>query len=716
MHAATPYDLIGGRPPADRGEIVVTSGAIAARSPTAEIGTAVELVTPAGASSYTVVGLVAPGDGRRREEPVFLHDGEAAELAPAVDAFAVWPASAAAAVEDLVTGSYPGVAVLSGEQRAGIDQDPQALAAVGAVILLSFMLATVAFVVVYSVATTFSMSVALRRRELGLLRATGATPRQVRRLVLREALVLTTAAAGLGGVASLAVGPALGTWLVRNQLVPSLHVAPRLEAIAIAVAGVQLAAIAGAWVAARRASRVRPAEALSEAVVDRNVMSPLRWLVAVPSLAGAAALASAGVSNDLEAQLALAMGQALLAITGLAMISPVIVPRLVVLASWPLSGAGRGMALLVGRHARAGVRRTTAMASPALVAVGLALSLIAVVRTIEASEQAARQEALAPGALVATAGSGALSAADVEALAAVPGARVGAVLEARGHLVAVGLREVQIGEVQIAGIDRSTVELAARWEVIDGDLGQLVGSAVALGELVALNLSAGVGDQVGVVLPDGTRQDLPVVAVVANGLDSNGLFVPRSLLAGHAGPRVATEIFVAADGEAAAAISAVAASRGLDVSDNATRRLLDVTDSSHLNRLALIAILGVAVAYVGLAIVASAAVLTVSRAGELASIRLAGATRRDTVVLAGAETLAAFATGALLGVGAAAVPILGVARSLGSLTGPTSMSVPWMLTAGLVLAGATLAVTSSTLVAWRSQQRPPHEATVGRLT
>jgi putative ABC transport system permease protein len=83
-------------------------------------------------------------------------------------------------------------------------------------------------------------------------------------------LVLTTAAAGLGGVASLAVGPALGTWLVRNQLVPpGLHVAPRLEAIALAVVGVQLAAIAGAWVAARRASRVRPADALSEAVVDR---------------------------------------------------------------------------------------------------------------------------------------------------------------------------------------------------------------------------------------------------------------------------------------------------------------------------------------------------------------------------------------------------------------------------------------------------------------
>jgi putative ABC transport system permease protein len=334
------------------------------------------------------------------------------------------------------------------------------------------------------------------------------------------------------------------------------------------------------------------------------------------------------------------------------MISPLVAPRLVALATWPLSLGGRATALLVGRHARAGVRRTTALASPALVAMGLTLSLVAVIRTVDASEQVARREAVASDAVVVTAGDAGLSAADVEALTAVPGTRVGAVLEASGHLVDEGLLSVQLD-----GIDGAATELSARSPVIDGDLGRLQGSTVALGELVARSIDAGVGDRVDVALPDGTRLDLPVVAVVANGLGREGLYVPRSLLVGHAGPSVATDVFVAADdGPAAEALSATAAARGLDVSPEATRRRLDVTDSSHLNRLALIAILGAAIAYVAIAIASSAAVLTVSRAGELAAVRLAGATRREVVVLAGIEALAAFATGALLGVAGSTRP------------------------------------------------------------
>jgi putative ABC transport system permease protein len=137
---------------------------------------------------------------------------------------------------------------------------------------------------------------------------------------------------------------------------------------------------------------------------------------------------------------------------------------------------------------------------------------------------------------------------------------------------------------------------------------------------------------------------------------------------------------------------------------------------SYLNRLALIAILGVAIAYVSLAIASSAAVLSVSRAGELAAVRLAGATRREVVVLAGIETLLALATGALLGVGAAMVPIAGMARSLASLAGPTQVSVPWSLVTGLALAGGAVAVVASTAAAWWSQHRPPHELAHSRLT
>src|SRR5262249_3194460 len=80
-----------------------------------------------------------------------------------------------------------------------------------------------------------------------LLRALGATPRQVRKLVLREALLLALAAAGAGALASVAGAPLLGRWVAGRGLAPhDMSVPPSLKAIALGAAFMLAAGGSGA--------------------------------------------------------------------------------------------------------------------------------------------------------------------------------------------------------------------------------------------------------------------------------------------------------------------------------------------------------------------------------------------------------------------------------------------------------------------------------------
>src|SRR4051812_9003538 len=61
------------------------------------------------------------------------------------------------------------------------------------------------FVGIFVVGGTYAFSVDQRRRELALLRAVGATPRQVRRLIVSETLLVSVAASAVGCVLAVPV-------------------------------------------------------------------------------------------------------------------------------------------------------------------------------------------------------------------------------------------------------------------------------------------------------------------------------------------------------------------------------------------------------------------------------------------------------------------------------------------------------------------------------
>ena len=128
---------------------------------------------------------------------------------------------------------------------------------------------------------TLSMTVAERAREVGLLRAAGATRRQVNGLVLVQGLIIGLA----GGILGIAFGAGLAAvvaWYLRAADVVPIDgpmITPAAVALALAVG--TIVTLAAALEPADRAGRIPPVEALRPAGVGRTVRARLRWLVVV---------------------------------------------------------------------------------------------------------------------------------------------------------------------------------------------------------------------------------------------------------------------------------------------------------------------------------------------------------------------------------------------------------------------------------------------------
>ena len=146
-----------------------------------------------------------------------------------------------------------------------------------------------AFVAIFVVASTFAFSVQQRHRELALFRAIGSTPRQVRRMVAGEAFVISLLAVAAAVPLSVLFAFGERSLFARVHMLPAdLDIVvgwmPFAGALVVAVVTTQLAAFASA----RRASRIRPIDALRESAVQRR---PVSW---IRGLAGLAVLAAGG--------------------------------------------------------------------------------------------------------------------------------------------------------------------------------------------------------------------------------------------------------------------------------------------------------------------------------------------------------------------------------------------------------------------------------------
>ena len=219
---------------------------------------------------------------------------------------------------------------------------------------------------------TLSMTVAERAREVGLLRAAGATRRQVNGLILIQALLIGVAGSALGVVLGGGLAGLVAVYLRNAAIVPiDGPVIGPLAAAAAVVVGT-IVTLAAAIEPAIRAGRIPPIEALRPFGIERAVRARLRWLVVVFAVVAAVGAAlwpfAAGAAAASGLVRWLAVYAILLAAT---VLTPVLLGPLGRIAALPFRLVAPG-AVRLTRGALVRDRSRTTLAVGALT-VGLAM-------------------------------------------------------------------------------------------------------------------------------------------------------------------------------------------------------------------------------------------------------------------------------------------------------------------------------------------------------
>jgi len=271
--ALAPYRLTAGRAPRT-GQVVLDQRLAGSAKP----GDRVTVTVSGEPQTFTLAGIASAQ--REVDVPsVFFADADAERISPAPDAIGVFPAPGVSARELVRRLELPdGVSAYIGDDR-GVAEYTGIATSLPLIIMSGVFGGMVAVVMALVVSATIGLSVRQRRRELALLRASGATPRQVRRMVVTETMVVGV----LGLVLGLLCGRVAGDWifgmLTGNGIVPSqlrFDQGPLPFAGAALLTFVVLRTTVG--FAAGRAARIRPIQALAEAAVPAGVLGRPRLI------------------------------------------------------------------------------------------------------------------------------------------------------------------------------------------------------------------------------------------------------------------------------------------------------------------------------------------------------------------------------------------------------------------------------------------------------
>ncbi|MFI7487957.1 FtsX-like permease family protein [Micromonospora echinaurantiaca] len=673
-----------GAPPRHPGEVVVDA-ALGLRP-----GDPVTLLTASGPQAYRVTGLLdAPG--------VHVADEVAATLAPGVGVIGLVlapgadPDRVAAAARGVVAGDGR---VLTGDERGRLEPRADARTRWIGLQVLTATAALAGFVTIFVVAAAFAYAVAQRRRELALLRAVGATPRQVRRMLYRYALVVGAGGAVVGLLVGAALAPAVGRLLVDVGFEPATFRLryTRWPVVVSLVAGPVIALLA-VWTASRRAARVRPLAALRESAVEQRPIGRLRaaaggLLVAAGAVLGLATATSAdaqeGASSALLAVMAL--------VTGAAALAPVFVGPLVRLLHPPVRRRGGAIGLLVRAGASTATRRTASTAAPVLLTVAFAVLVSGMVQTSTAGYAAGRLSVVNAGWVLLP--DRAPGLAD-PAVAAAGGASVlPTTVFVTGDPPTDGIRPLTALGVEPAAFATANRALT----VLAGSLSDLRGDdAVVLSASAAGATAALPARPFPVVFADGERVPLRVVAVVTDDSLPGDLLLPRAAVRAHDPSALTSAVYLTAPVDPPAGARVVDVATWAAAADQAEDRL--VWSATLL-------LIAVTAGYGGIAVVNTLLAAAAGRAADLRLIRLAGATRRQVLRLVAAESALVVALGALLGGAVAFAGLVSIRAGLAEQAGaPVDLVVPWPVVGGVVGLCLLLALAASVVSAWRLLRR-----------
>jgi putative ABC transport system permease protein len=694
--ALTPYTLAAGWPPARASQVVVDS-----RLATADhmvIGQQLRVVTPGGTRAFSISGIAAAkGTGDAGQSALFFTDSAASDLAGtqgkvnAVGVLAAPGVSEGTLVARLRAQLPPELTVLDrGHADAADAGDPRAAQRADAIGFLATMGAFAGIVAVFVISSTSAFEVAQRRREIALMRLVGATAGQVRRMIAGEALAAAIIGGAIGCAAGLPLAVPIARALVRAGVTPdgfhaSISWIPLLAAFGTGLLVCEIAVATAAW----RAGQIRPAESLREALLEPRGLGPVRWLLGLLAVGGAAALIVTVPVGG-----ALAAPAALLAGIGVALLAPLVLGFPAAALSYPLRTVGGAPGLLASTAITANRRRAGAIAAPIALVVALAGTQAIIDATTRATLQETTAERVhAPYVLVARAGDG-LPAATVQLARKLPGVTAAAgIVPTTVFLLDPGLDNYGSGW-PAAGLDPPTAPGGLDLDVLAGSLASLHGDTIAVSSELAAHRNLQVGAILTARLADLTWRQLRVGAIFRHALGLGDVILPMPLAQAHAAVKLDSAIFVTGPPAIRAELGAMTAVVPTAAVLSRAQYLSTVQAAAQASAWPAWLLIGLIIAFAAVSMVNTAVMATVGRQRELTLVRLTGATSRQAHQAITWEALITTMTGA--GAGAAIARL--AARTPG--TGPAwHLTVPPALFAGILAAAAALGMTGSLLPA-----------------
>lgn len=530
---------------------------------------------------------------------------------------------------------------------------------------------------------TVGLSVQQRHRDIALLRAIAATPRQVRQMILIEALMVAALADATGVWAGLAAAGWLRGQFVSQGFVPAsfgLHVS-WLPPV-VAGAGMAIVAVVAGWIAGLRASRIRPVEALAEASVERRgrLADVVRASLGLIALAGGIVLG--GVATHLTASAAAGTAIGLVAdlVIAAALLAPWLTRIVVAVCAAGLRRLGVPGRLAAANLA-ASARRLSPVVSALVLAVALGGSLWFLQTSIQHTTLQQSRAGLLADQVISTAGPG-LPADVAQAARHLPG-----VASAAG-IIRSTLFDNQGDELTAEGADAPALADTLNLGTVSGSLNSLRGDTAAVDTVTASDLHLRAGSTFRGWFGDGAPVTLRVVAIYRRGLGFANLTLPAALLQPHTATGLDNLVLVADSRGTDHASVFAALTRAMHRLDPAAgvvtssdyqaavnAQIAQNTWTIHVSVIVLLV-------YVVIAALNTLAMAALARRAELGILRLAGATRSQLLRMVRIEQAVLLGLALVIGGAVAAVTLVPMVKGTTGSAAPYIPAYGWLAVIG----------------------------------
>jgi putative ABC transport system permease protein len=701
-----PYVLQDGAAPAGAGQVLIDE--TTADDNDLAVGDRIQVLTQNGPLDETVSGLVSFGEsGSLAGATVTLFDPQTAQTELGEpDTFTEVLALGDGSVDDATLRDRvsdvlpPRTEALTGQELADADSgDIKSALGFFSTFLLVFAVIAV-FVGAFIIFNTFSMLVAQRSRELALLRALGASRRQVNRAVILEAAVVgvigSTIGLGLGVLLSLGLQQLIGIFL--GDLPTDGLVFEGNTVLWAYLTGV-VVTVVSAVAPARRATHIPPVAALRDDAALPESSLRRRALVGTTMLAAGIAAMVAGLAGD-AGILWVGLG-ALGIFLGVAMLSPFLSRPVVGGLGSLLPRVWGSIGQLSRENARRNPRRTAATASALMIGLALVSAGGVLGASIVKSANGIIDRSVGADFIVTASNFMPIPGDVAKEIRSVDG--VDAVTSFRS-----GQAQVGKGVVSLQGVTADTVDRTLKLKVVSGDVGSLADEGTMLVDKdVAKDKGWQVGDRVPAIFGKTGKTQLEVGGTYDQNQIAGEYLIGLDTYDANYSQRldevVAMTIKPDADPEAVRTeLQATADSSNLEIRDQSEFK---DEQRKQVNQLLsfIFVLLALAVLIAALGIVNTLALSVIERTREIGLLRAVGMGRRQVRRMVRLESVVIAVFGTILGL------VLGVALGSALVTalngeGIDELVVPYGQLVIYLVVGALIGVLAAVWPARRASR------------